>query len=393
MEGKLTEKARASKRNPNAREVIRQMKTVNNIFDSIASKENILIAIQRAARGKRKKWIVRYTLKHADEIADKLSDELQSGSWRPNEIHRVKVINDGIQMKKREIVCPDFINEQVVHHAIMNVCGPIFQKRFYRYSCASVPGRGVEFAIKYIRKSLKDHKNAKYFSVIDIKQFFNSIKPSKVFHAIRRIIRDKRVLVLFARILRANKITRPDGEIIKRGTPIGLYTSPWFANLLLTALDNLIKASGVKYYIRYNDDMLLFHSNKRKLKKILVTVKGYINSLGLRLKRPYQIHALSKVKLNYIGATISREKIVLKDKVFLRARRTAARIAKKDKITTYDAHKMLSYGGRFSHFDTYQAFQKYISSKINMKLMRVIVSKGDKKHVHKKSEQNKTTGS
>ena len=73
----MTEKARASKRNPNVREVIRQMKTVNNIFGSIASKENILIAIQRAARGKRKKWIVRYALEHADEIADKLSDELQ----------------------------------------------------------------------------------------------------------------------------------------------------------------------------------------------------------------------------------------------------------------------------------------------------------------------------
>lgn len=369
------------------------MHTVNNIFESITSKENILTAIQRAARGKRKKWIVRYALEHADEIADKLSADLKSGSWCPNEIHRVKVINDGIQMKKREIVCPDFINEQVVHHAIMNVCGPIFQKRFYRYSCASVPGRGVEFAIKYIRKSLKDYKNTKYFSVIDIKQFFNSIKPSKVFHAIRRVIRDRRVLVLFARILRANKIARSDGEIIKRGTPIGLYTSPWFANLLLTALDNIVKASGVKYYIRYNDDMLLFHSNKRKLKKILVTVEGYINSLGLRLKRPYQIHALSKVKLNYIGATISREKIVLKDKVFLRARRTAARIAKKPRITIYDAHKMTSYAGRFRHFDAYQAFRMYISSKVDIGLMRKIISKGDKKNVRKSTEQRKAVGS
>ena len=369
------------------------MHTVNNIFESIAEKENILTAIQRAARGKRKKWIVRYALEHADEIADKLSAELKSGSWRPNEIHRIKVINDGIQMKKREIVCPDFINEQVVHHAIMNVCGPIFRKRFYRYSCASVPGRGVEFAIKYIRKSLKDCRNTKYFSAIDIKQFFNSIRPSKVFHAIRRVIRDKRVLVLFARILRANKITRPDGEVIKRGTPIGLYTSPWFANLLLTALDNVIKASGVKYYIRYNDDMLLFYSNKRKLKKVLVAVEAYINSLGLCLKRPYQIHALSKVKLNYIGATISREKIVLKDKVFLRARRTAARIARKPRATIYDAHKMTSYAGRFRHFDTYQAFRRYISSKVDIGLMRKIISKGDKKNVRKSTEQRKAVGS
>ena len=199
--------------------------------------------------------------------------------------------------------------------------------------------------------------------------------------------------MLFARILRANKIARSDGEIIKRGTPIGLYTSPWFANLLLTSLDNLIKDSVVKYYIRYNDDMLLFHSNKRKLKRVLAMAEAYINSLGLHLKRPYQIHMLSKVNLNYIGATISREKIVLKDKVFLRARRTAARIAKKPRITIYDAHKMTSYAGRFRHFDAYRAFRMYISSKVDIGLMRKIISKGDKKHVHRKSEQNKTTGS
>ena len=368
------------------------MKTVNNLFDKICTKENILLAIHKAARGKRKKRVVQQVLANEEVVADKLLEQLQGGTWRPNAIHGVKVINDGIQQKKREIVCPDFVNEQIVHHAILNICAPIFQRRFYKYSCASIPGRGVEYAVKYIRKAKTDRKNTKYFAVLDIRKFFNSIKPSKVFCAIRRIIRDKRVLVLLARILRANKIVRPDGSRIKRGTPIGLYTSPWFANILLTSLDNLIKASGAKYYIRYNDDMLIFHANKRKLKKILGLAEQHINSLGLVLKRPWQIHMLSKVKIGFIGATISQEKIVLKDKVFLRAKRTATRIAKKDKITTYDAHKMLSYGGRFSHFDTYHSFQKYISSKINMKLMRVIVSKGDRKHVHKKSEQNKTTG-
>lgn len=369
------------------------MKTVNNLFDKICRKENILLAIRKAARGKRKKRVVQQVLADEEAVVDKLLEQLQSGTWRPNAIHSVKVINDGIQQKKREIVCPDFVNEQIVHHAILNICAPIFQRRFYKYSCASIPGRGVEYAVKYIRKAKADRKNTKYFAVLDIRKFFNSVKPSKVFHAIRRIIRDKRVLVLFAKILRANKIVRPDGSRIKRGAPIGLYTSPWFANILLTSLDNLIKTSGAKYYIRYNDDMLIFHANKRKLRKILELAEQHINSLGVALKRPWQIHMLSKVKIGFIGATISQEKIVLKDKVFLRAKRTAARIAKKDKITTYDAHKMLSYGGRFSHFDTYHAFQKYISSKINMKLMRLIVSKGDRKHVRKKSEQNKTTGS
>ena len=367
------------------------MHTVNNLFEKICTKENIILAIHKAARGKHRKRIVQQTLANEEAIAERLLQHLKDGSWRPNSIHNVKVINDGIQMKKREIVCPDFVNEQVVHHAILNICAPVFMRRFYKYSCASIPERGVEYAIKYIRKAVADRKNSKYFAVLDLKQFFNSIKPSKVFRAIRHIIRDKRVLILFAKILRANKIVRPDKNRIKRGTPIGLYTSPWFANILLTGLDNLIKSSGAKYYIRYNDDMLILHPNKRKLKRILETTEQYINSLGLLLKRPWQIHILSKVKINFIGATISQKNIVLRSSVFLRAKRTANRIAKKHMATIYDARKLISYSGRFKHFDTHKAFTKYISSKINMKTMRNIISKGDRKNVHPKSKQNKAT--
>jgi RNA-directed DNA polymerase len=352
------------------------MNTVNNLFDKIVSKENILAAIHKAAKGKRHKRIVRRVLENPEEVADRLSQALKQGTWRPNAVHNVKIINDGIQQKKREIVCPDFVNEQIVHHAILGICIPIFQRRFYRYSCASIPGRGVEYALKYIRKAQKDYKNTKYFAVVDIRKFFNSIRPSKVFHALRRIIRDRRLLGLFARILRANKVIYADGSTRKHGAPIGLYTSPWFANILLTALDNQIKADGVKYYIRYNDDMLLFHSNKRKLKRVLERAEQYINNLGLELKRPYQIHRLAKVKIDYIGATISQNNITLRGSVFLRAKRTAKRISKKPRPTIYDAYRIVSYAGRFRHFDAYNAFRKHISSKASIRQMRKKISKG-----------------
>lgn len=367
------------------------MKTVNNLFEKIADEENILQAIHRAARGKRRKRIVRYALKHDREVAHMLHEKLVAGTWRPNELHSVKVINDGIQMKQREIVCPDFINEQVVHHAILDVCSPIFQRRFYEYSCASIPGRGVEYALKYIRKAQGDYKGTKYFAVLDIRQFFNSIKPSKVFHALRRVIRDKRTLLLFARILRANKVVLPDGTTIKRGAPIGLYTSPWFANILLTQLDNKIKEAGLKYYLRYNDDMLFMHPNKRQLKKILNMAVEVIKSLGLEIKRPYQIHRLSKVKIGFIGATISQNNIVLKDKVFLRAKRTAKRIGRKDRPTIYDARKIMSYAGRFRHFDAYNAFVKYILAYVSIRKIRKQISKKQRSegNVYKIPEQGK----
>lgn len=353
------------------------MNTVNGLFKEIVSKDNIEIAILNAAKGKRNKRIVQWTLDNQEQVTNRLCLTLQNGTWRPCTSHKVKVINDGINLKKREIVCPNFTREQVVHHAIMQVLKPHLMKRFYKYSCASIPGRGVEYAIRYIKKSLKDYKGTKYFTVIDIKKFFNSICPSKVFHQLRRMLRDRKVLGLLARILRANKI-HIGNEYIKRGTPIGFYTSPWFANILLTPLDNIIK-ENIKYYVRYNDDMLLFSSNKRKLKQAINRIIDYLKSIKLSVKSIPQIHMSSKVKISYIGATISRGKIVLKPKVFLKAVRTARRIKRKGHITVYDAQKIVSYGGKFRHYDTHRAFIKYIENLVPHSKCRRIISERSKR--------------
>ena len=357
------------------------MNTVNGLFKEISSKENILLAIHNAAKGKNHKHAVKEAKKNSSEIAEMLSEQLRAGIWRPCEIHKIKVINDGITLKKREIVCPQFVKEQVIHHAVMQVLKPVFMKKFYRYSCASIPNRGVEYALSYIKKAVKDYKNTKYFALIDIKQFFNSIRPSKVFHQLRRMIRDKKTLMILVYILRANKV-KIGNEIKKRGTPIGFYTSPWFANVLLTPLDYIIK-EDIKYYVRYNDNMLLFSSNKRKLRKTIQRIILYLQKIGLQVKAPPQIHCFNKVKINYIGATISRDKVVLKPNVFLRAKRAANRISKKNTITIYDAQRMISYAGRFRHYNVYKAYMKYIESKVRHKVCRKIISERSKRYVDK----------
>lgn len=356
------------------------MNTVNGLFKEITSVENLVMAVENAAKHKRKKRVVRNALRNKYRIARELHRKLIEGTWRPCEVHNVKVINDGVNLKKREIVCPSFVNEQVVHHAIIQVLKPYFMRRFYRYSCASIPGRGTEYAIKYIRRSLEDYRGTKYFTKFDIKGFFNNIRPSKVFRALRRIIRDKKVLLLLALVLRGNKVKLPNGEFVKRGTPIGLYTSPWFANILLTPLDNMVKQS-IKYYVRYNDDMLLMSSNKRVLKKVAYQIRDYLGTIGLSVKGVWQIHKVNEVKNNYIGVTISRDKIVLTSKVFLKAKRMAKRIHKKGFVTIYDARKIISYSGRFKHLDTRQAYLMYIEKYVSRKKCRKIISKGGEAYV------------
>ena len=364
------------------------MKTINNLFNEIICEQNLRIALRNAGKGKRNIYRVNCALSNEDEIIGQLRYELENDLWRPKQVHSIKIINDGIQKKKREIVCPDFLKEQVVHHAIMQVCKPYFINRLYKHSYASVPKYGgLENMVKYIRHAMKDRKGTKYHAKLDIKQFFNSIRPSTVFHVLRRIVRDKKTLWLFARILRANKINHPELGVIKRGCPIGLYTSQWFANILLTPLDNLIKSFGKKtvpYYARYNDDMLVFSPNKRKLKKVIEAVVEHLSTIGLRLKHEPQIHMTSKNKITYVGSLITYDNITMKPKTFIKTRRCLTHIKNKinnhKRITSYDAKRAFAYISRCRIYDMHNFVADF---EFPLDKFKRIISYSDKKDVKK----------
>lgn len=76
---------------------------------------------------------------------------------------------------------------------------------------------------------------------------------------------------------------------------IGSYTSQWFANTVLQPLDRLIRESGLcKHYVRYMDNLTIFGSSKRKLKKLRVLVEKWLNAHQLRLKADWQIFPYSQ---------------------------------------------------------------------------------------------------
>ena len=355
------------------------MKTYNNLFDKITDPANIEAATRKAAKGKRSKYSVRRALENPAAVAATISAQLKSGTWQPVPLHNAREINDGIALKKRIIVCPQFIREQVVHHSVMRVCAPLFIRKFYRYSCGSVPGRGREFAAKYISKELQDRKKTKYFAKLDVKKFFDNISPLYAFKELRRTIRDKRTLLLFAKILRANKVRMPDGSIRRGGVPIGFYTSPWIANILLNPLDHALKETcGVAIAVRYVDDILIMDSNKRRIKRAIAYVKEFLTARRLSLKREPAIHKTDKQKITFIGIVFTREKRTMNSAAFLRACRTARRIGKKHKLTIYDARKMISYAGQFKHTNTRAAFKKYIKDNVSLKACRAKIQRRDK---------------
>lgn len=354
------------------------MKTYNHLLEKICDKENVRKALHRAAKGKKQKRSVKYALENEEEVIEKISQELKTLSWMPPKIHTARSRNDGLQLKKRMVVCPEFIREQIVHHAILAVLYPLFIKKFYRHSCGSVKGRGVTCAVLHIAKQLKGKpKKTKYVCKMDIRKFFASVRPSFVFKELRKTIRDKRVLILLSRILRYNTLIF-NGERIKNGLPIGFYTSPFFANVVLNSLDHEIKEKcGVFLFVRYMDDILLSDSNKRRIKRTCKYIMQKLGKIKLVLKAIPQCHILKTI--TFLGHKFYRDKVILGRKLFLKSKRQFCRASKR-KMTVYLARKLLSYSGYFKNIDMGLAFKKYVSNYVCLRYARFLISFYERKN-------------
>lgn len=86
------------------------------------------------------------------------------------------------------------------------------------------------------------------------------------------------------------------------GLPLGNQTSQWFALFYLDGVDRLIKEKlKIKGYIRYMDDMILLHRDKKYLQKCLLEIKAFCNKeLELSLNNKTQIGKVS-AGIDFLG--------------------------------------------------------------------------------------------
>lgn len=299
--------------------------------------------------------------------------------------HEKKKINEHSSKKNREIAKPDYKYEQVIHHLLVEACKPIFTHGMYEYVCGSVPGRGAHYGKRYIIKCLaNDRKNTKYIGKFDIKHFYDSVDHEVLKKCLSKNIKDERMLWLMHLII----------DQYEQGIPLGYYTSQWFANFMLQGMDHYIKEQlGIKYYIRYMDDMVIMGSNKKEIHRAKIAIEKYLNEEPhLRMKQNWQIFRFDYVKtvknketgesheeksgrpLDFMGFVFYREHVEIRKRIMLNATRKAKRISKKQKINWQDATAMLSYMGYFSHTDSYNCYLRYIKPYVNVKRFRKIVS-------------------
>lgn len=362
------------------------MKRIGFLYEKIIATENIEAAIYEAARNKKKRKDVQEYLADIPATIKEIQEGLEDGSFA-TKIHRGRIVQRRRTHKKKRLIIQPTFKESIVHYAILRVISPILKNRFVYQCVGSIPGKGIhkgKYIIeKYIRESFHDPSRIKYILKADVHHFFQSIKPEVLKEKFRRIFKDPKLLRILYIIVDSNKAYF-NGRIVNMGLPIGFYTSQWFSNFFLNDFDHFVKEQlHIKCYVRYVDDIVMFYHNKKELRKAFRRMCEFLKMEELEFNSKWQIAKFDYTNrkgqrigrfIDFLGFRFYRNKTTLRRKNMLKLTRKALSMAKKKRITWFDASQFMSYWGWIKHTDCQIVYQKYIKGKVSIKKCKKILS-------------------
>ena len=228
------------------------MKRIGHLFEDVVSTETLRHAFYLAAKGKRDRKEVQQFSQDADERIKKLADQLVAGEYTFGRFQQFWIRDP----KERLISAPAF-EERVIHHAIMIVCEPYFDRWLIDDCYACRKGKGREAAVI---RAAELTKRWDFSLHLDVRKYFDSVSHARLKGFLLRRFKDRRLLDLFDRIIRSFR-----GEL-GVGLPIGSLTSQHLANFYLGELDRYVKHDLCPAgYVRYMDDLVVWDDDRRKI--------------------------------------------------------------------------------------------------------------------------------
>lgn len=253
------------------------MHTYSGLWESIISIDNLYEAYAEARKGKR--YTVQATMfsENLEENMITLYNELSWLAWRPEPMRQFIVR----EPKPRQISAPTF-RDRVVHHALVRIIEPLFERKFIDHSYACRKGRGTHAAVHHVQSEIRKTTGKAYVLKGDIKSYFSSVNHDVLKRILRRTIRDKKTLWLLDTII----------DAFGPGVPIGSLTSQLFANIVLDQLDHYVidELGWGRKYTRYMDDFVIVGNGRAQLRSAERMIWHYVETeLCLRLNEKTRV--------------------------------------------------------------------------------------------------------
>jgi RNA-directed DNA polymerase len=156
----------------------------------------------------------------------------------------------------------------------------IFDPTFSAHSFGFRPGKSAHDAVRTAQSCVQAGKD--WVVDMDITKFFDRVNHDILMNRVGQTIRDKRVLRLVGRYLRAGVMIEGVVQASEEGTPQGGPLSPLLANIYLDALDQELERRGLAFS-RYADDCNIYVSSARSAERVLASITNWIKQ-HLRLE-------------------------------------------------------------------------------------------------------------
>ena len=206
--------------------------------------------------------------------------KLLAGDYKPARVKGVTIPKSS--GGERQLGIPtvlDRIIGQAISQELSSIWEPTFSENSYGYR----PSRSAHDAIRKAQACVAEGKS--WVVDIDIKAFFDNVDHDILMHQVGQKVRDKRVLRLIGRYLRAG--VEINGTTYKRtkGTPQGGTLSPLLANIYLDPLDKELERRGLSF-VRYADDVNIYVSSERSAERVMESICKWIEKhLKLEVNR------------------------------------------------------------------------------------------------------------
>ena len=193
--------------------------------------------------------------------------QLIDGTYRPSPARRVSI--DKPDGGTRELGIPSVL-DRLIQTAIVIVLTPIFDPEFSESSFGYRPSRSAQGAVEQIQTIIRSKH--RWCVDMDLSKFFDRVQHDVLMNRLARKVRDKRLLKLIGRFLRAGVLVEGVVQPTEQGGPL----SPFLSNILLDDLDKELEHRGLKF-VRYADDFVIFVRSSRSAERVFASVQRYLN--------------------------------------------------------------------------------------------------------------------
>ena len=254
------------------------------LMEEVVRRENLVAAQARVVSNGGAAGVdgmtVEQLLPYCQQHWARIREELLGDCYQPQAVRRVEIPKpDG---GSRALGIPTVL-DRLIQQALLQVLQPLIDPSFSDSSYGFRPQRSAHQAVAKAREYVA--QGYEWVVDVDLEKFFDRVNHDVLMARVARRVKDKRVLHLIRRFLRAGIMEGGLEAQHSAGTPQGGPLSPLLSNILLDELDKELEQRGHRF-VRYADDCNVYVKSEAAGTRVMKSLERFLQQrLRLRINR------------------------------------------------------------------------------------------------------------